>query len=80
MHGVLTIRGRSVPADVAVEADRREDEWRVRGKTRVKQTGVGIKPFSGFGGTVSVKDEMEIEIALTLRPRERTRAPDPVSR
>jgi polyisoprenoid-binding protein YceI len=70
LHGTLTIRGRSAPAAVAVEADREKSEWRVRGKARVKQTAFGIKPFSGFGGTVGVKDELELEIALTLRPRE----------
>ncbi len=69
LHGTLTIRGRTAPADVGVEADRGGNEWRVRGKARMKQTALGIKPFSGFGGTVGVKDELELEIALTLRPR-----------
>jgi polyisoprenoid-binding protein YceI len=69
LHGTLTIRGQSVPAAVAVDADRGGGVWRVRGKARVKQTAFGIKPFSGFAGTVGVKDELEIELALTLRPR-----------
>lgn len=69
LHGTLTIRGQSVPAAVAVDADRGGGAWRVRGKARVKQTAFGIKPFSGFAGTVGVKDELEIELALTLRPR-----------
>ncbi len=69
LHGTLTLRGRGAPADVAVEADRDGKAWRVRGKARVKQTAFGIKPYSGFAGTVGVKDELEIEIALTLRPR-----------
>ncbi len=69
LHGTLTIRGQSVPAAVAVDADRGGGAWRVRGKARLKQTAFGIKPFSGFAGTVGVKDELEIELALTLRPR-----------
>jgi polyisoprenoid-binding protein YceI len=69
LHGTLTVRGRTAPVDVAVEADRGPDGWRVRGRARVKQTDLGITPFSGFGGTVGVKDERELEIALTLRPR-----------
>jgi len=69
LHGTLTLRGRGVPADVPVEADRDGNAWRVRGKARVKQSAFGIKPFSGFAGTVGVKDEVEIEIVLTLRPR-----------
>lgn len=66
-HGTLTLRGRDVPADVALTAERRADEWRVRGEARVRQSALGIEPFSGFGGTVGVKDVLEIEIALTLR-------------
>ena len=69
LHGTLTLRGRAAPADVAIEADRDGNAWRVRGKARVKQTAFGIKPYSGFGGTVGVKDDLEIEIALTLRAR-----------
>lgn len=66
LRGTLTARGRSVPLDLEVEASRQGDEWSVRGTAHLKQTDIGIKPFSGFGGTVGVKDEMEIEIALTL--------------
>ncbi len=69
LRGTLTLRGRAVPADVAVEADRDGKAWRVRGKAHVKQTASGIKPYSGFGGGVAVKDDLEIEIVLTLRPR-----------
>lgn len=68
LHGKLNVRGHAVPADVPVEADRAEDGWHVRGKAHVNQSALGIKPFSGFAGTIRVKDEMEIEIVLTLRP------------
>ncbi|WP_242342291.1 YceI family protein [Anaeromyxobacter terrae] len=71
LHGALVLRGQSAPTDVAIEAERGGEVWRVRGTARVKQTTFGIKPFSGFGGTVGVKDELEIEIALTLRRGER---------
>lgn len=69
LHGTLTLRGRSVPTDVALDAERKGDEWRVRGNARLKQTAFGIKPFSGFGGTVAVKDDMDVELALVLRVR-----------
>jgi polyisoprenoid-binding protein YceI len=68
LHGTLTIRGRSAPVAVPVQADRDESAWRVRGDLRVKQTAFGIKPYRGFGGTIGVKDELQIEIALTLHP------------
>jgi polyisoprenoid-binding protein YceI len=69
IHGTLTLRGRSVPTDVRFEAEQASGAWRVRGTARVKQSDFGIKPFSGFGGTVRVKDEMSVDISLTLRPK-----------
>lgn len=71
LHGTLAVRGRTVPADVRVDAERGPNEWRVRGSARVKQRDLGIEPFKGFGGTVGVKDELEIELRLTLHPRRR---------
>jgi polyisoprenoid-binding protein YceI len=68
-HGTLTARGEAIPIDVAFEADRGAGAWRVRGSAGVKQTAIRIRPFSGFGGTVGVKDEVEIEFTLLLRPR-----------
>lgn len=69
LRGTLTIRGHSAPVALPVQADREESAWRVRGELRVKQTAFGIKPYRGFGGAVGVKDELQIEIALVLRPR-----------
>ena len=61
LHGTLAARGRSVPTDVTLTAEPVSGEWRVRGGARVKQSALGIEPFSGFGGTVSVKDVLEME-------------------
>lgn len=69
IHGVLTLRGRSVLTNVRFDAEQASGAWRVRGTARVKQSDFGIKPFSGFGGTVRVKDEMSVEISLTLPSR-----------
>lgn len=69
LHGTLALRGRSAPVDVAVEADRLLEGWRIRGRAKVRQSAFGIRPFSGFGGTVGVKDELEIELILALRGR-----------
>ena len=68
IHGRLSLRGRSVAVDVPFEATRASRTWQVRGSTRLKQSAVGIKPFSGFGGSVKVKDELTVEFAFTLRP------------
>lgn len=68
VHGRLTMHGRTHPVDVAFEARRLGQAWDVRGTGRARQSDFGISPFSGFAGTVAVKDEIEIEIALMLRP------------
>ncbi len=80
LHGTLALRGRSAPADVDFEAERGADAWSVRGNAHVKQTAFGIKPFSGFGGTVGVKDELVVELDLTLHragPRGASAKPRP---
>lgn len=68
LHGTLAARGKSVPLALDVDAERRQSEWRVRGSAKLKQSDLGIQPFSGFAGTVGVKDEVRIEIAVILRP------------
>ncbi len=68
IHGRLTLRGRTQPVDVAFEAAREGDGWSVRGRARFKQSDFGIRPFSGVGGTVGVKDEVEVTFQLALRP------------
>jgi polyisoprenoid-binding protein YceI len=71
LHGTLTARGRTVPLDVPFQAERGGAGWSVKGTARLKQSSLGIKPFSGFGGTVKVKDEVEVEFAFQLGRRER---------
>jgi polyisoprenoid-binding protein YceI len=68
IHGRLTVRGQTRPLDATFEADPGPDGWRVRGRARFRQSEFGIRPFSGFGGTVAVKDEVEVTFALALRP------------
>jgi len=38
-----------------------------RGQTRLKQSDFGIKPISLFGGSVKVKDELELEFDVYVR-------------
>jgi polyisoprenoid-binding protein YceI len=66
-RGSLTLRGRTRPVEVAFEAEREGEGWRVRGRATFKQSDFGIEPFSGFGGTVGVKDEVEVTYTLVLR-------------
>jgi polyisoprenoid-binding protein YceI len=68
IHGRLTLRGHTNPVDATFEATREGEGWTVRGRARFKQSEFGIRPFSGFGGTVGVKDEVEVTFELALRP------------
>ncbi len=74
IHGWLGLRGRTLPVDATFEAEREAGAWRVRGRARFRQSQFGIQPFSGFAGTVGVKDEIEVTFALTLQPGASARA------
>lgn len=54
--GTLTLHGVSQPVTVEV----RGEGAIYSGRARIKQTDFGIKPISAGGGTVRVKDELEI--------------------
>lgn len=68
LHGMLSLRDRTGPVDVPFEAEPAGEGWRVRGKARFRQSAWGIEPFSGFGGAVGVKDEVELAFAIRLDP------------
>ena len=55
--GTLELHGVTKP--VAVEVRQSGDHY--QGRTKLRQTEFGIKPVSAGGGTVKVKDELEIE-------------------
>jgi polyisoprenoid-binding protein YceI len=63
VKGNLTLHGRTRPVIVNVTGN----ESRYRGKTTVKQTEFGMKPVTVGGGTVKVKDEVEIEFEIVVR-------------
>jgi polyisoprenoid-binding protein YceI len=74
-RGRLALHGEERALDVPFEAERQGGGWHVRGRLRFKQSDFGIRPFSSMGGAVGVKDEVEVELDLTLRPRGEERAP-----
>ncbi len=77
IDGTLTLRGRTAAVPATFEAERDGGGWRIRGRARFRQSEFGIRPFSGFGGTVGVKDEVEVTFAMTLRPTGGARAAAP---
>src|SRR5215468_217831 len=68
VHGNLTIRGKTQPVMISVTLTRLSDAtYRATGHSKFAQTSFGIKPIQLGGGTVKVKDELEIEFELFLR-------------
>ena len=68
VHGNLTIRGRTQPTIIPVALKRLPDgTYQAAGQYKFKQTTFGIKPIQLAGGTVKVKDELQIEFELFLR-------------
>jgi polyisoprenoid-binding protein YceI len=61
--GDLTLHGQTHP--VVVNVSGKGDHY--TGKATVKQTEFGMKPVTVGGGTVKVKDEVEIEFAIVTR-------------
>jgi polyisoprenoid-binding protein YceI len=70
LRGTLTLRGRSGPVIIPVQATRVGAAWRARGSVRFKQSEFGIEPYSGFLGTIAVHDEVEVEWDLLLEERQ----------
>ena len=64
VHGTLTLHGQSSP--VSVDVNLRNGHY--LGSARLKQRAFGITPVSIAGGTVKVKDEVEVEFDIVLVP------------
>jgi len=62
VHGTLTLRGQT--RDVTLDV--REANGHYVGTARLKQTDLGIKPVKVAGGTIRVKDEIQIEFDIQL--------------
>lgn len=59
IEGTLTLNGQSRPARLEVTEP---EPGRFRATATVKQTDFGITPFSGFFGTLKLRDEIGVEI------------------
>ena len=67
VRGNLTIRGTTQPVVIPLTLTRQTDgTYRAAGEYKFKQTSFGIKPIQLAGGTVKVKDELQIEFEIFL--------------
>ncbi len=65
VDGTLTLHGVSKP--VTVNVKRAGESW--NGHTVIKQTDFGIKPISIGGGTIKIKDAVDIDFAVFAAAR-----------
>jgi hypothetical protein len=56
----VTVRGRGVDVAVPLSVARKGDELRASGTLRLRQTQLGLVPFSVAGGAIQVADEFEV--------------------
>ena len=63
VSGNLTLHGQTNPVKVQVQ----RKKGRYEGQATIKQTQFGIQPVSAAGGTIKVKNELQIEFALMAR-------------
>jgi polyisoprenoid-binding protein YceI len=62
LRGELTIRDRSRPLEVGVDARWSEHTLRATGQATFRQTEFGIEPYRRFLGTVAVADVLRLEV------------------
>jgi polyisoprenoid-binding protein YceI len=74
IEGDLALRGTTRPVTVRGDATvDRSGVLTVRGGLTIRQTDFGIEPVVAAGGTVRVRDALEVQFALTARPEDRPR-------
>jgi len=67
IEGDMTVHGQTRPMSVRVNAAIDPDGLTVRGGFPLKQTDFGIEPVTVAGGTVRVKDEVQVQFVLKAR-------------
>lgn len=68
LTGTLSFHGQERPLSIPLVATKEGNGWRARGAVTFKQSDFGIRPFSGFAGTIAVRDELKLEYDLLLVP------------
>jgi polyisoprenoid-binding protein YceI len=71
VHGQLSLHGVTQPVVVSV----RGENGRYKGTCTLKQRNYGIAPISIAGGTVKVKDELQIEFDIQTTPKAAANSP-----
>jgi polyisoprenoid-binding protein YceI len=75
LSGTLTLHGRTMPVGLAIQGLVSADRFQAGAAASFKQSDFGIKPYSTAFGTISVKDEINVEISIVALPADRKAAP-----
>jgi polyisoprenoid-binding protein YceI len=67
IDGDLTLHGQTRPETVRATAAMDPDGMTVRGVFVIRQTSYGIQPVTAAGGTVRVKDDVNVQFVLKAR-------------
>jgi hypothetical protein len=67
-----TTRPMTIRASVTLDVG---DRMTARGSFVLKQTDFGMVPVTAAGGTIRVKDELEIQFVMRTRPSDVTHTP-----
>lgn len=63
----VSVRDQVHTVAVPLRYELRADELLVRGEVRLKQTDIGLTPFSLLGGALRVEDEMTVKFSVLAR-------------
>ena len=67
IEGTLTLRGLSHPQQIEAQVNITGDRLSANGQCRVRQSDYGIKPVSVVGGTIKLKDEIDLSFDIGRR-------------
>jgi polyisoprenoid-binding protein YceI len=65
--GDLTLHGTTKPVTTRVEVGLKDTTLTATGTTKIRQTDFGMQPVTVAGGTVKVKDELEVSFRVVGR-------------
>ena len=67
IEGTLTLRGISHPQQIEAQVNITGDRLSANGQCQVRQSDYGIKPVSVVGGTIKLKDEIDLSFDIVAR-------------
>jgi polyisoprenoid-binding protein YceI len=71
LTGTLTLHGKTMPIGLAIQGLVSADRFQAGAAASFKQSEFGIKPYSTALGTISVKDEITVEISIVAVPADK---------